>query len=79
MTVTRATIFGKEVGDLVTAQCEHDGCTATIRRGLRAACGHSHVRGDDKCNGYFCEEHIKMTKVGRRCLTCAVIVKANSE
>lgn len=46
---------GREVGYLVGAVCDQDGCDEQIDRGLAYVCGDG---GEDGCGDYFCAEHL---------------------
>lgn len=48
---------GREIGYAVAAQCDHEGCTAEIDRGLGYACGGWHGSSIG-CEGYFCGDHL---------------------
>ena len=64
-------VEGKEVGYAVDATCEFLGCNKKIDRGLAYKCGDYPGSGDDFCNGYFCYDHLVMTKNGQRCEECS--------
>lgn len=51
---------GREIGYLVEATCDLDGCDEKIDRGLAHVCGGMHDGGDHGCGGYFCGEHLFM-------------------
>ena len=49
---------GREIGYMVDATCDADGCEAEIDRGLGYACGGWHGAGERCCERYFCHEHL---------------------
>jgi hypothetical protein len=49
---------GREVGYLVFATCDEDGCGKQIDRGLAYCCGGMHDGGEEGCGRYFCESHL---------------------
>lgn len=65
---------GRPIGYVHAATCDHPGCDAKIDRGLSYACGQMHGEGgakfDHGCEGYFCGQHLYMTRCGQLCATC---------
>ncbi len=61
---------GREIGYAIQGQCDHQGCSKRIYRGVSSACGQMHgthdVRGGDSsiewgdynCEKYFCDSHL---------------------
>jgi hypothetical protein len=49
---------GRPIGYHFSAKCDHEGCDATIDRGLSYACGGMHGDGEYSCEKYFCDEHL---------------------
>lgn len=49
---------GREVGYMIEAVCDKDGCETKIDRGLAYVCGDMHDGGDYGCGKYFCLEHL---------------------
>jgi hypothetical protein len=51
----------REVGYAIEAECDREGCTAPIDRGMGYCCGgmHNGMRDDDEpgCGDYFCPIH----------------------
>ena len=58
---------GREIGYAIEAICDEPGCTVEIDRGLAYACGGMHgiggMRGDVGCEGYFCAEHLLISRL----------------
>lgn len=49
---------GREVGYLIDATCDLDGCDTEIDRGLAYVCGGMHDGGEHGCGRYFCAQHL---------------------
>lgn len=47
---------GRPIGYGVEAECDEDGCSTQIDRGLSYRCGGHHF-DVPTCEGFFCEEH----------------------
>lgn len=62
---------GREIGYAVGALCDLPECEKRIDRGLAFVCGGEHDGGEHGCGGYFCYEHLYMTKYGQLCKNCA--------
>jgi hypothetical protein len=52
-------VDGREVGYAIEAECDFDGCTTMIDRGLGWVCGTMHGSGNTEwgCANYYCSEH----------------------
>lgn len=61
---------GREVGYAVDAECDQDGCSAQIDRGLAYVCGGMHDGGDHGCGGYFCGDHQLIGPSGSHAFFC---------
>lgn len=66
---------GREIGYHVFATCDEQSCKSRIDRGLAYVCGGEHDGGEHGCGGYFCYEHLFMTKRGQLCNKCLEGVK----
>ncbi len=49
---------GRDGGYAVDAECDRDGCTAEIDRGLGYLCGRNPGGHPFGCGNYFCSEHL---------------------
>jgi hypothetical protein len=49
---------GREIGYLVSGECDFEGCHAAIDRGLAFVCGGMHDGGEHGCGRYFCAAHL---------------------
>lgn len=47
-----------EAGYLIEAECEAEGCTTRIDRGLDQLCGEVPGGDENGCGGYFCSNHM---------------------
>lgn len=48
---------GTQGGYNVEAECDHDGCTTRIDRGLAYLCGTTPYDDGDHCGRWFCDAH----------------------
>lgn len=56
-----------QAGYGVEAECEKDGCTERIDRGLAHLCGQTPGGDEYGCGGYFCEQHLSYTNQCEPC------------
>jgi len=62
---------GREAGYSVEAECDHDGCTERIDRGLAYLCGDDPGDGGEHgCGRYFCYGHLLMGGPHQMCGQC---------
>lgn len=65
---------GRQIGYGVEADCDEDGCSERIDRGVAHACGGMHDGGEVGCGGYFCGSHLYVAcppPDGRTSFLCA--------
>lgn len=55
---TRQDKNGRDIGYMVPATCDHEGCNQDINRGLSFACGGLHGEDEYGCDKYYCSEHL---------------------
>lgn len=76
---------GREIGYSVEAQCDEDGCSMVIDRGLSYRCGGHHFDDMETCDKYYCPSHLIQIEViandGSKILTqvckrCAGLLKS---
>lgn len=60
---------GREIGYMVEAPCDEDGCDERIDRGLGCVCGSMHG-GEEGCGGYFCGKHLFLGAGAQKCRRC---------
>lgn len=66
---------GRDVGYMVDAVCDADGCDKQINRGLAYVCGGMHDGGEYGCGNYFCDQHLLFSN----CPDSAMLCQACSE
>lgn len=72
-------VDGREVGYSIEAECDQDGCTARINRGLAYCCGDMHGGTEHGCGRYFCTEHLFFTALGQQCCRYAAPFSGEGE
>src|ERR1700677_4420517 len=55
-------IWDRDIGYAVPAECDHPGCHAKIDRGLDYVCGGEPYGGDIGCGLYFCDKHLSFSQ-----------------
>lgn len=67
---------GREIGYLVDAECDQEGCDKQINRGLAYRCGE--ITEDTGCGLHFCESHLFFS-LKLNCQVCQSCLEENPD